>query len=159
MDGDRLGTRNAGLRRLFLEMLGALGRKEFDLFETYVAEDAVFEWPYPPVDGFSGSVTGRSAFRKFCEAGMADCDPFNYSVERIYDLVEPNMIVAEYTSHSFFHPRGLPYSNIYLGILKFEADRLVYWKEYINPLTVKRIYGDDFTNAEGLSAAGAETDG
>jgi ketosteroid isomerase-like protein len=149
-------ARHAELRQLFTDMLGALGRKDFDGFETYVAEDALFEWPYPPVDDFAGSITGRSAFRKFCEAGMADCDPYNYSIQAIYDLVAPDTLIAEYTSHSFHHPRGIPYSNSYLGVFRYAGDQIVYWKEYINPLVVKRIYGDDFTNEAGRKAAESE---
>lgn len=151
-----LSARHAKLRQLFTDMLGALGRKDFDGFESYVAEDALFEWPYPPVDEFAGSITGRGAFRKFCEAGMADCDPYNYSIEAIYDLAEPDTLIAEYSSHSFHRLRGLPYSNSYLGILRYSGDRMIYWKEYINPLVVKRIYGDDFTNETGRKAAAIE---
>jgi hypothetical protein len=37
MSGTPITTRHALLRKLFADMLGALGRKDFDGFESYVA--------------------------------------------------------------------------------------------------------------------------
>jgi ketosteroid isomerase-like protein len=142
--------RQKELRWVFTEMLNALGRKDFDTFETFIAEEAVFEWPYPPVDGFDGMMKGRAKFRKFCEAGMADCAPYAYSIEQIHDQALPDMLIAEYSSHSFYHPRKIEYANKYLGIFRFEGERITYWKEYLNPLIVKRVYGEAFDNAAGM---------
>ena len=128
-------------RRLFDEMVTAFGRKEFDTFEGYFTPEAVFEWPYLPVEGWPYTMIGVHAFRESSERGMADFDPYNHKVTRFYDLVEPDMLIAEYFSDTTYHPNSRRYSNQYLGIIKFDGDRICYWKEYINPMTVKDVMG------------------
>jgi ketosteroid isomerase-like protein len=128
-------------RQLFDQMVTAFGRKEFDTFETYFIADAVFEWPYPPVPDFPHTMVGVHAFRLATERGMADFDPYRHRVTRFYDMIEPDMLIAEYESDTVYHPTGRPYANKYLGIVRFEGEKIAYWKEYINPLTIKEAMG------------------
>jgi ketosteroid isomerase-like protein len=128
-------------RRLFDEMVTAFGRKEFDAFERYFTPDAVFEWPYVPVEGWPHTMIGVRAFRESAENGMADFDPYNHKVTRFYDQAEPDLLIAEYFSDSVYHPNGKRYSNHYLGIVRFDGDKISYWKEYINPVTIKNVMG------------------
>lgn len=127
----------------FLKLLGHLGRKEFDEFEACLAEDIVQEWPFLPMASMTGRLVGASALRQLMEAGMSDFDPYNYRVKAIHDLVDPATVIAEYTSHSFYHRRQVPYSNAYISILKFREGKLVYWSEYVNPLVIKDALLDD----------------
>ncbi len=124
-------------RQLFDEMVTAFGGKEFDLFETYFIANAVFEWPYLPVPDFPHMMVGAHAFRLATERGMADFDPYRHRVTRFYDMIEQDMLIAEYESDTVYHPTGKPYANRYLGIVRFEGEKIGYWKEYINPLTIK----------------------
>ncbi|MDB5394791.1 MAG: hypothetical protein JWM91_2297 [Rhodospirillales bacterium] len=128
-------------RRLFDEMVSAFGRKEFDLFETYFIADAVFEWPYLPVPDFPHTMVGVHAFRLATERGMADFDPYRHRVTQFYDMVDTNMLIAEYESDTVYHPTGKPYANKYLGIVRFTGDKISYWKEYINPMLIKDVMG------------------
>jgi ketosteroid isomerase-like protein len=130
-------ARTARKRQLFDEMVAAFGRKEFDLFETYLTQDAVFEWPYLPVPDFPSRMVGAHAFRLATERGMADFDPYRHKVTQFYDAVEPDLLIAEYESDTVYHPTGRPYANKYLGIVRFTGEKVSYWKEYINPLTIK----------------------
>ncbi len=128
-------------RRLFKEMVTAFGRKEFDLFETYFIADAVFEWPYLPVPDFPPRMVGVHAFRLATERGMADFDPYRHRVTQFYDMIEPDLLIAEYESDTIYHPTGRPYANKYLGIVRFAGQKIGYWKEYINPLLIKEAMG------------------
>jgi ketosteroid isomerase-like protein len=128
-------------RQLFDEMVTAFGRKEFDLFETYLIPEAVFEWPYLPVPDFPSRMVGTHAFRLATERGMADFDPYRHRVTQFYDTVEPDLLIAEYESDTVYHPTGRAYANKYLGIVRFTGEKVSWWKEYINPLTIKEAMG------------------
>ena len=132
---------HADRRRMFDEMVTAFGHKDFDRFETYLTPEAVFEWPYLPVEGWPQTMSGARAFREMCERGMVDFDPYNHKVTRFYDQVEPDLLIVEYFSDTTYRPSGKRYSNQYLGIVRFAGDKVSYWKEYINPLTVKNVMG------------------
>ena len=128
-------------RQLFDEMVTAFGRQEFDLFETYLIPDAVFEWPYLPVPDFPHRMAGTHAFRLATEQGMADFDPYRHKVTKFFDCVERDLLIAEYESDTVYHPTGRPYANKYLGIVRFTGEKISYWKEYINPLTITEAMG------------------
>ncbi|HLG89059.1 MAG TPA: nuclear transport factor 2 family protein [Alphaproteobacteria bacterium] len=132
---------HADRRRIFGEAVTAFGRKEFDRFERYFIADAVFEWPYLPVESWPHTMVGTRAFRESSEKGMADFDPYNHKVTRFYDQVEADLLIAEYVSDTIYRPNGKRYSNQYLGIVRFAGGKIGYWKEYINPVVVKDVMG------------------
>jgi ketosteroid isomerase-like protein len=128
-------------RRLFEEMVTACGRKEFDRFETYFVSDAIFDMPYLPLPDFPSRLIGVHAIRVAIEAGMADFDPYRHKVTQFYDCVEPDLLIAEYESDTVYHPTERKYANKYLGIVRFDGEKISYWKEYLNPLTIKEVMG------------------
>jgi ketosteroid isomerase-like protein len=133
----------------FMKLLEHLGRKEFDAFEACLSEDMVQEWPYRPLPSLPERVVGASTVRRLIEAGMSDFDPYNYRITVIHDLVNPDLMIAEYTSHSFYRRRQVPYENKYISILRFRDGKLVHWTEYVNPLIVKEALLDDFGKTVG----------
>ena len=135
----------AANKALFLKVLGHLGRKEFDAFEACLAPDMTQEWPYRPLPTLPERVVGASSVRRLMEQGMSDFDPYNYQVLAVHELVDPAMLIAEYSSRSFYHRRGVPYENRYISILRFAQGQLAYWSEYVNPLVIKEALLDDFT--------------
>lgn len=138
------GARRAENRALFLELLGHLGRKEFDAFEACLHPEVVQVWPYRPLPNMPDRIEGARALRVFIETGMSDFDPYSYEVLEIHELVDPDSLIAEYTSHSFYHPRQVAYANRYLSIMRFVDGKLAYWSEYVNPLIIKEALLDDF---------------
>ncbi len=128
----------------FLALLGHLGRKEFDAFQACLAQDMVQEWPYRPLPNMPERVVGAAAVRKLIETGMSDFDPYNYQIRVLHDLMDPEVVIAEYTSHSFYRTRQVAYENSYISILRFRDGKLVYWSEYVNPLVIKEALLDDF---------------
>ena len=141
VDADRLREAN---KALFIKLLGHLGRKEFDAFEACLAPDLVQEWPYLPLPNMPERVVGARTVRTLFETGMSDFDGYNYRIHTIHDLVDPNTVIAEYSSDSFYHRRQVPYANRYISVLKFRSGKLAYWSEYVNPLIIKEALLDDF---------------
>lgn len=128
----------------FARMLKHLGRKEFDEFERYLAENVFQDWPYLPIPNMPKTITGRHELRAFIEAGTQPFDPYAYEISQFYDMADPNMLIAEYSSNTIYHPTGKPYSNQYLGIVRFLDGKITYWREYLNPLIIKESLLGDF---------------
>ena len=133
----------AANKALFLKLLAHLGRKEFDAFAACVAEDLVQEWPYLPLASMPHVLHGRQALLEVMQRGMADFDPYDYQVDAVHELLDPNMLIAEYRSNSVYHPKRLPYSNRYISVLRFRDGQLAHWVEYVNPLIIKEAMLDD----------------
>ncbi|QZP09217.1 nuclear transport factor 2 family protein [Caenibius sp. WL] len=139
-------TRRAQLRTLFAELIGAYGRKDFETFARYVDEQAVFEWPYLPLKEFPSRMVGRDAFIETSRVGMEDCDGYHHQIDTFYDQLDPDTLIVEYHSDTTLRSSGIHYSNKYLGILRFEGDQVVYWKEYVNPIIIAEAFGLNFQN-------------
>jgi ketosteroid isomerase-like protein len=130
-------------KALFLKLLGHLGRKEFEPLAQCLAADLVQEWPYLPLASMPHVLHGRDALLELMQRGMADFDPYCYEVDAVHDMLDPNMLVAEYRSNSFYRPRRLPYANRYISVLRFREGKLAHWVEYVNPLIIKEAMLDD----------------
>jgi len=132
-------TLRARNRHALLAMLEACGKKNFAEGLAHLTEDVYCDWPYRPIPDMPDSMTGRETLKAFFEQGQADFAGLAYEVQTIFELVDPNCLIAEYTSHSRHLPSGVPYSNQYLGIFRFEEGLICYWREYINPMTIKEV--------------------
>lgn len=143
---EALAPRAQQLRDLFSEMITAYGAKDFDRFATFLRADTVFEWPYLPLRDFPDRMVGADAFVATSKAGMADCDPYRHQVDEFYDQLDPDTLIVEYRSDTIHHPSGRRYANKYLGILRYDGDKVAYWKEYVNPLPILEVYGREFRN-------------
>lgn len=131
-------------RAAFSKMLGHLGRKEFDQFEACLADDVYQDWPYRPIPSMAESLVGRRALRDFLERATSDFDPYNYTISRFYDMADPDSLIVEYSSKTVYLPRAVPYANQYLSILRFVDGKIVYWREYVNPLIISEALLEDF---------------
>ncbi|MDE2436972.1 MAG: nuclear transport factor 2 family protein [Sphingomonadales bacterium] len=138
--------RRAHLKDLFTRLITAYGNKDFAAFALYVHPDCEFDWPYLPLKEFPERMVGREAFIATSRAGMADCDGYHHAVDRFYDMADPDMLIAEYHTDTVLRSSDRRYANRYLGILRFEGERVVYWREYVNPLPIIEAFGLDFQN-------------
>jgi uncharacterized protein len=139
--------RRAQLKDIFTRLITAYGTKDFDLFATHVDAQAEFDWPYLPLRQFPERMVGRDQFIAMSRAGMADCDGYHHTVDRFYDMADPDMLTVEYHSGTTLRSSGRAYANRYLGILRFRGDQVVYWREYVNPLPIIEAFGLDYRNA------------
>lgn len=140
-----LEMRRQQLRTLTETLILAYGRKDFEVFARNIAADAVFDWPFLPLKEFPDHVRGRDRFIEISRAGMADCEGYNHAIDQLYDMADADLILAEYHTDAILGS-GKHYSNKYLGILRFEGNQVVWWREYVNPLPIIEAYGLDFTN-------------
>jgi len=124
---------------VFTTMLGHLGRQEYADCGRYLADDIYADWPYMPAPGCPDHIVGREPLLEFFEGGMSAFDPYAYRITQIHEMADPKQLIAEYFSNSRFHPNGRPYSNRYCAILRFENGLVTYWREYVNPETIRLV--------------------
>jgi uncharacterized protein len=122
---------------IFTTMLGHLGLQEYDLCGQYLSEDIYADWPYIPAPGCPDHLIGREPLLNFFRGGMADFEPFRYRIAEIHALLDPDKLIAEYSSHSRFPARDRPYSNRYCAVVHFRDGLISYWREYVNPETIR----------------------
>jgi ketosteroid isomerase-like protein len=60
-------------------------------------------------------------------------EPFRIDVTAFYPGADGQTIVAEYASDAVVKHNGRPYANRYVGIFRFDGDRIAFWREYHNP--------------------------
>lgn len=128
---------------IFTAMLRHLGRKEFEQCKRYLAPDLYSDWPYQPAPGTPTELKGRDALMDYIEKGTADFEPFNYGIDRIYELADPDQLIVEYHSSTHYRPANRPYGNRYLGIFHFRDGLITYWREYVNPEVIRQAMLED----------------
>lgn len=131
----------AANRDAFVKMLTALGQKDFERFEGYLAEDVLLEWPFAVMDGFPSEKRGARWFREILEVSWRDFDPYSYRIDALHDMADANTLVAEYSSHSRYIPTNTPYSNRYVSVVEFENGKISRWREYLNPQIITNVLG------------------
>jgi len=104
-----------------------------------LAADVRCDWPYPPTPPGPEELIGRETVRAFFEGRMSAFAPYGYTIEHIYDLVDPDTLIAEYLSHTRVLADAHPYENRYLGIVRVTDGTITQWRAYINPVPVLAI--------------------
>lgn len=122
---------------LFKTMLEHLGLQQYEQCGAYLAADIYADWPYIPAPGCPDHIVGREPLLAFFQGGMNDFEPYRYRLIELHEQLDPNKLIAEYSSHSRFLKNGLPYSNRYCSVLKFKDGLITYWREYVNPETIR----------------------
>lgn len=126
-------------RAVLTELLRRLGTQDFAGACALMTQDVLCDWPYPPTDAGPSEIRGRASIQEFFAKGMIAFEPYRYQITSVFDLVDPDRLIAEYRSNSRYKPTGAPYRNQYLGIFQFEDGLVSYWREYINPAVVSQI--------------------
>ena len=129
---DRRERNLATLRAAF----DAIARGDADELVTHYAEDYVLELPYSDPDA-PKVVRGRAAVRDYLSAAFG---VFRFSLDdlEVHDTVDPDLIVAEYTSSGTVLTNGGPYRNRYVGFWWFRDGEVVRTREYYDPVASQR---------------------
>ncbi|MEO5840428.1 MAG: nuclear transport factor 2 family protein [Acidimicrobiales bacterium] len=124
------------------EIVRRLGDFDFDGVAEMLSPAFVQEYPYLPMPASPSRIEGAAAFLEFCRAGMTSFAPYAFRIDAIYETTDPQLIIAEYSSHTHLLDTNAPYSNRYVGMFRFGSDdKLVLWREYLNPQIIADAFG------------------
>ena len=124
--------RRAANRATFTAIMEAISRGDYGALESMVTEDLVFELPYGP-SFMPNPVEGRAAWMAMSTQTFAMFSSFVQHVDAVYDLVDPDLLIAEYHSDATVAHNNNAYRNRYIGVLAFRDGRVCAWKEFHNP--------------------------
>lgn len=116
------------------DFMQAISATDFEALAEICHPDFIAELPYgePAVrlEGFEAYRTGISV--------SLEVFRFRLDLVCIHPGLDPNLLIAEYTSDGIAVPTGKPYANVYIGIFRFREGRLVSLREFFNPAAAAR---------------------
>ncbi len=104
------------------------------MLEHYT-EDMVLELPYGDPPG--KRIEGRAAARDYLGAAF-EVFRFELRITDVHELADPSVLVLEYESSGRMLTTGAPYGNRYIGIYRFDGDRIRHVTEFYDPGAVRR---------------------
>ena len=125
-----ISDRREANKALLQKVFDAMGTGDAAALATLYTHDYTLELPYASpepikVSGLAnvGSYVGEAlkVFR------------FTLTLTEIYDLADPDILIAEYVSQGEVTTTGAPYNNTYIGIWRFRNGQVCGTKEWYNP--------------------------
>jgi len=121
--------REATVRSLF-ERLSA---RDFEGVVELLDNDVEFDLAFAP-KVLEMPVRGRTAMHELLTNVIGTLfEPFQIELTTTYPCEDGATIVAEYHSDGVVKHNGRPYINTYVGIFRFGAGGITFWREYHNP--------------------------
>ena len=128
MSVDSATTREANKETLRRAMSG-ITALDADAIRAELHDSAAFELPFenavPDCD--------RDSFLQLLSMMFVMFRKFEISITDIYDLLDPDMLIARYRSDAVGRDKPVAYQNEYLGIFRFLDGKITFWREYNNP--------------------------
>jgi ketosteroid isomerase-like protein len=111
-------------------------------------DSAVFELPFEP----AVPDCSRDGFLQLLSMMFVMFRKFEIRITDIYDLVDPNMLVARYQSDAEGRDKSVIYQNEYIGIFHFVDGKITFWREYNNPEVAHAAVAQFADDAPAVSA-------
>ena len=106
-----------------------------DAVVAHYTDDYVMELPYAYPDK-PDRTEGKEAVRQRL-VGAFKVFRFTLHITEAYPCVDPDLLIAEYTSEGEVIPSGRRYSNRYIGLWRFRDGKVCFTREYLNPEAAK----------------------
>jgi ketosteroid isomerase-like protein len=128
MTDDSATTREANKQALRRAM-SAISAHDIDAIGAELHESAAFVLPFEPAvpDG------DRDSFLQLLSMMFAMFEKLELTITHIYDLVDPNILVARWLVDAMYRHKPVVYENQYIGVMGFCDGKIVSWRGYTNP--------------------------
>jgi ketosteroid isomerase-like protein len=109
--------------------MAAVGALDTDAVLAEMHDSAVFSLPFETLV----PDTDMDGYRQLLTATFAMFKKFDVTITEIYDLVDPNVVIARYRSDSEGRDKPVVYQNEYIGVFDFRDGKMTCWREWANP--------------------------
>jgi uncharacterized protein len=124
----------------YLDSIGAL---DFDGAGKHLADDAVMTVPFTPSAEDLPPMVGKQHILEKMRATMMHVfERMDFTVEEWHDISDSDTLIAEYRSVCPLKGGG-EYRNSYVGVFRFEGDKITQHKEYFNPVKLTALAVSD----------------
>ena len=122
----------------YLHSIGAL---DFDGAGEHLADNAVMMVPFTPTGDDVPALVGKQAILDQMRGVILPAFVrMDFTIVEWYDVSDSDALIAEYRSVCPLK-RGGEYRNSYVGVFRFEDDKIVLHKEYFNPIKLTALAG------------------
>ena len=131
--------RRAANRAVLERAMSAIGTGDRATLTDLYTEDWILELPFsdPP-----RRLEGAVEIAAYLGPQMGRFE-FTLSLVEVHFCVDPDLLVAEYTSEGRAAATGKPYRNTYIGLWRFRDGRICGVKEYLNPMVAAEALTPD----------------
>jgi len=126
-------------RRVVESSFAAVGRGDVAAQLQHCTDDIVLELPYadPPV-----RLQGKDAIRAHVGPAL-ETFRFTLEITGVYECLDPDTVILEYTSDGRVTSTGKEYRNSYVGVVRFREGLICFQREYYNPAVAARALAAD----------------
>ena len=132
--------RRAGNRAILARLFDALNTADYGAMASLYTDDYVLELPFADPEPVRAQGLAEVATTL---GPMLQTFRFTLSLTTVHDCLDPDLLVAEYTSEGTVTTTGKPYTNTYIGLYRFRDGRVCGVKEFYNPLLALRASTPD----------------
>ena len=140
-------TREANKQTLRRAMAG-IGALDLDAVITELHDDVQFELPYEEAVPDSG----QDGIRNLLGSMFVMFEKFTLTLTDIYDMLDPNMLVARYRGDAVGRTKPVAYRNDYIGVFEFRDGLITLWREFDNPMVSAAMVAEFAEDSSGASS-------
>jgi uncharacterized protein len=118
----------------------ALVGKDVQAWVDLFAEDAVVEFPYASTT--PGRLDGKAAIYNYMKDVSAQMQNLVFSNVLIYPTSNPHVLFAEVHGEAIIVATGRHYQQDYVMRLETQEGKIIYYREYWNPVPALEAWGD-----------------
>lgn len=128
-------------QKIVHDFLALLAAKNIAAWIQLWADDGVQEMPYSP-PGFPTRIAGKTAIYRHYSSLPDAYSRMAFPDLKIYPMLDPNWLLAEYRGEIDIAATGQAYNNYYCALFHLCNSRIVLFKEYFNPIILSEAFGD-----------------
>jgi ketosteroid isomerase-like protein len=125
-------------KRVLRRAMDAIGALDVDAVLAELHQDVLLQLPYeeqvPDLD--------RAGFGELFKVMFTMYRQFTITLTDVFDLVDPNQLIARYDGDCVGRDKDVRYANSYVGIFRFADGKITLWCEYDNPITTLKSLED-----------------
>lgn len=142
MTVDDAATRKSNKQTL-RRLMSGIAALDTDAIGAELHDSAVFELPFdstlPDCD--------RDGLLQLLSTMFTMFKKFELTITDVYDLVDPDLLIARYSGDCEGRDQPVVYQNEYIGIFRFTDKKIAFWREYANPEIAHAAFAQFTTDA------------
>lgn len=107
-----------------------------------LAENIIVEFPYAAALSKPPRLEGKAAVYNYVKAAIAPMQNLTFINVRKYPTTDPHVIWAEVHGEAIITTTGCRYQQDYVVRMESKDSKVVYYREYWNPVAVIAAWGD-----------------
>ncbi|MBO0866136.1 MAG: nuclear transport factor 2 family protein [Mycobacterium sp.] len=122
------------------DYLGKIGALDFDGVGEHLADNAVMMVPFAPSMEDVPPLMGKQAILDQMRGVMLQAFVrMDFTLDEWYDVSDSDALIVEYHSVCPLKGQDGEYRNSYVGVFRFEDDKIILHKEYFNPIKLTAL--------------------